>query len=94
MLESDFNYYFLKDAVNGSGTNQQDNSGNSCDLSSLDPLCNDSDELLRQLQENSFELESFFTEFTGGVDIKVKERKNIFHIHRCNLIVIIIGRKQ
>lgn len=40
----------------------------------MDPLCNDSDELLRQLQENSFELESFFTEFTGSVDIKVLRR--------------------
>lgn len=45
--------------------------GNSCDLSTLDPLCsNDSDDILRQLADNSFELDSFFTEFTG-VDIKV-----------------------
>lgn len=59
--------------MSGTGNNQASITGNSCDLSGLDPLCNDSDDILRQLADNSFELDSFFTEFTG-VDIKV----NIF----------------
>ncbi|KAJ6641995.1 Ecdysone-induced protein 74EF isoform A [Pseudolycoriella hygida] len=67
----------LPNAVNGSAPNHQENSGNSCDLSSLDPLCNDSDELLRQLQENSFELESFFSEFTSNVDIKEENNNDV-----------------
>lgn len=45
--------------------------GSSCDLSSLDPLCNDSEEILRQLVENPFDVDSFFTEFNGA-DIKVR----------------------
>lgn len=44
--------------------------GSSCDLSSLDPLCNDSEEILRQLVENPFDVDSFFTEFNGA-DVKV-----------------------
>lgn len=44
--------------------------GSSCDLSSLDPLCNDSEEILRQLVENPFDVDSFFTEFSGA-DVKV-----------------------
>jgi hypothetical protein len=43
----------------------------SCDLSALDPLCNDSDELLRQLTENTFELDNFFNEFSAA-EIKVR----------------------
>lgn len=45
--------------------------GSSCDLSSLDPLCNDSEEILRQLVENPFDVDSFFTEFNGA-DVKVR----------------------
>lgn len=42
-----------------------------CDLANLESLnCNDSDELLRQLTENTFELETFFSEFSAA-DIKV-----------------------
>lgn len=42
-----------------------------CDLTNLESLnCNDSDELLRQLTENTFELETFFSEFSTA-DIKV-----------------------
>lgn len=44
--------------------------GGSCDLNSLEPLCNDSDDLLRQLAENSFELDTFFTDFQT-TEIKV-----------------------
>jgi hypothetical protein len=43
-----------------------------CDLANLESLnVNDSDELLRQLTENTFELETFFSEFSAA-DIKVK----------------------
>lgn len=43
---------------------QSDAGGNGCDLNNLDEsLCNDSDELLRQLTENTFELEQFFQDF-------------------------------
>lgn len=48
--------------------------GSSCDLSSLDPLCNDSEEILRQLVENPFDVDSFFTEFNGA-DIKVRSHR-------------------
>lgn len=42
-----------------------------CDLANLESLnVNDSDELLRQLTENTFELETFFSEFSAA-DIKV-----------------------
>lgn len=57
--------------------NQQPNNNNqsqdivNCDLANLESLnCNDSDELLRQLTENTFELETFFSEFSAA-DIKV-----------------------
>lgn len=49
----------------------QEITGNTCDLSELDPLCNDSEEILRQLAEHPFELDSFFQEF-NGVDVKVR----------------------
>jgi hypothetical protein len=49
--------------------------GGSCDLSALDPLSNDSDELLRQLTENTFELDNFFNEFSAA-DIKVSAHIN------------------
>ncbi|CAO1369283.1 unnamed protein product [Diamesa serratosioi] len=52
---------------------QQQDMGN-CDLTNLDPLnCNDSDELLRQLTENTFELDTFFSEFTAA---EIKEENN------------------
>lgn len=55
-------------------TNQNQDLAN-CDLANLESLnCNDSDELLRQLTENTFELETFFSEFSTA-DIKV----NIFN---------------
>lgn len=49
----------------------QEMAGNTCDLSELDPLCNDSEDILRQLAEHPFELDSFFQEF-NGVDVKVR----------------------
>lgn len=57
-------------------TTQHQNNQNqelvNCDLANLESLtCNDSDELLRQLTENTFELETFFSEFSTA-DIKVK----------------------
>lgn len=62
----------LQDAtgVNVSNNQNQEIPGSSCDLSSLDPLCNDSEEILRQLVENPFDVDSFFTEFNGA-DVKV-----------------------
>jgi hypothetical protein len=54
-------------------TTQQSNNQDlvNCDLANLESLnCNDSDELLRQLTENTFELESFFSEFPTA-EIKV-----------------------
>lgn len=48
----------------------QEITNNACDLSELDPLCNDSEDILRQLAEHPFELDSFFQEF-NGVDVKV-----------------------
>lgn len=58
-------------------TSQQQNNQNqdlvNCDLANLESLsCNDSDELLRQLTENTFELETFFSEFSTA-DIKVRK---------------------
>lgn len=58
---------------------QQQNNQNqdlaNCDLANLESLnCNDSDELLRQLTENTFELETFFSEFSTA-DIKVEYQK-------------------
>ncbi|XP_055528905.1 ecdysone-induced protein 74EF-like [Wyeomyia smithii] len=59
------------------GSNQQsDTGGNGCDLNNLEEtLCNDSDELLRQLTENTFELEQFFQDFPV-TEIKVEENNN------------------
>lgn len=55
-------------------SNQQQNQDLvNCDLTNLQSLnCNDSesDELLRQLTEDTFELETFFSEFSAA-DIKV-----------------------
>lgn len=56
---------FRKIFQDANGMNQQsDAGGNGCDLNNLEEsLCNDSDELLRQLTENTFELEQFFQDF-------------------------------
>ncbi|XP_058458030.1 ecdysone-induced protein 74EF isoform X3 [Malaya genurostris] len=64
----------LQDA---NGANQHSESGgNGCDLNNLEEsLCNDSDELLRQLSENTFELEQFFQDFPV-TEIKVEENNN------------------
>lgn len=62
-----------QDAVAANGSNHQQNqeiAGSSCDLSALDSLGNDSEDILRQLSENPFELDSFFTDF-NPVDVKV-----------------------
>lgn len=60
-------------------SNQQQNQDLvNCDLTNLQSLnCNDSesDELLRQLTEDTFELETFFSEFSAA-DIKVSGRKS------------------
>lgn len=51
--------------------NNQNQDLENCDLANLESLnVNDSDELLRQLTENTFELETFFSEFSAA-DIKV-----------------------
>jgi hypothetical protein len=59
-----------------SSTHHQNNQNQdivNCDLANLESLaCNDSDELLRQLTENTFELETFFSEFSTA-DIKVSD---------------------
>lgn len=60
-------------------TTQHQNNQNqdlvNCDLSNLESLtCNDSDELLRQLTENTFELETFFSEFsTADIKVNIKD---------------------
>jgi hypothetical protein len=52
-------------------TQNQNQDLETCDLANLESLnVNDSDELLRQLTENTFELETFFSEFSAA-DIKV-----------------------
>ncbi|XP_037904220.1 ecdysone-induced protein 74EF isoform X5 [Hermetia illucens] len=68
----------LQDAVTaGASTNQnQDVAGGSCELNPLDPLCNDaSDDIFRQLTENSFELDSFLSDFTA-TEVKQEENNN------------------
>lgn len=58
-------------------TNNQNQDLENCDLANLESLnVNDSDELLRQLTENTFELETFFSEFSTA-DIKVNLSKKI-----------------
>lgn len=57
-------------------SNNQNQDLESCDLANLESLnVNDSDELLRQLTENTFELETFFSEFSTA-DIKVNSPEN------------------
>lgn len=67
----------MQQAQQAQATQQQQQQNNqnqdlaNCDLANLESLnCNDSDELLRQLTENTFELETFFSEFSTA-DIKV-----------------------
>lgn len=55
-----------------SNHHSQEPPNSTCDLSSLDPLCSDSEEILRQLAENPFDVESFFTEFNSS-DRKVSD---------------------
>lgn len=69
----------MQQAQQPQSTQQQNNNNNqnqdlaNCDLANLESLnCNDSDELLRQLTENTFELETFFSEFSTA-DIKVSK---------------------
>lgn len=71
----------MQQAQQPQSTQQQNNQNQdlvNCDLANLESLsCNDSDELLRQLTENTFELETFFSEFSTA-DIKVGENKSDF----------------
>lgn len=67
-------------------TSQQQNNQNqdlaNCDLANLESLnCNDSDELLRQLTENTFELETFFEEFSTA---DIKARAHTFVLNSAN----------
>lgn len=63
-----------------------------CDLENLESLtCNDSDELLRQLTENSFELETFFSEFSTA-DIKVNI-VNLANARSTNMEELFLGGK-
>lgn len=66
----------MQQAQQVQSTSQQQNQNqdlSNCDLANLESLsCNDSDELLRQLTENTFELETFFSEFSTA-DIKVRK---------------------
>lgn len=73
IFENDALNFIYQDATGVNVTNNQNQEmpGSSCDLSSLDPLCNDSEEILRQLVENPFDVDSFFTEFNGA-DVKVR----------------------
>ncbi|XP_062540469.1 ecdysone-induced protein 74EF-like isoform X2 [Armigeres subalbatus] len=65
----------LQDA-NGQNQPSDASSANGCDLNNLEEsLCNDSDDLLRQLTENTFELEQFFQDFPV-TEIKVEENNN------------------
>lgn len=70
--------FFQDSTINNQHSQEPFNS--TCDLSSLDPLCNDSEEILRQLAENPFDVESFFTEF-NGTEIKVS-KYSIFNIRK------------
>lgn len=86
---------FKQDAVNATGGNngQPDNAGANCDLSTLDPLCNDSDEFLRQLAENPFELDSFFTEYTA-VDVKVFVKRQLHSLSIFKLLYTYHPRRR
>lgn len=82
-------YLCSQDAVNATTGNngQAETTGGSCDLSTLDPLCNDSEEFLRQLAENPFELDSFFTEYTA-VDVKVTKIGPASALRHANMFAI------
>lgn len=79
--ETDTLNFIHQDATGVNVTNNQNQEipGSSCDLSSLDPLCNDSEEILRQLVENPFDVDSFFTEFNGA-DVKVSQNGILFYL--------------
>ena len=74
-------FHYIQDmAGNNVNQQQQQQDMGNCDLTNLDPLnCNDSDELLRQLTENTFELDTFFSEFTAA-EIKVSFSINFHQI--------------
>ncbi|CAH1713380.1 unnamed protein product [Chironomus riparius] len=58
-------------------TQNQNQDLETCDLANLESLnVNDSDELLRQLTENTFELETFFSEFSAA-DIKEENNNDV-----------------
>ncbi|KAG5678079.1 hypothetical protein PVAND_007781 [Polypedilum vanderplanki] len=58
-------------------TSNQNQDLENCDLANLESLnVNDSDELLRQLTENTFELETFFSEFSTA-DIKEENNNDV-----------------
>lgn len=71
-------------SANSANQNQDMNGG--CDLATLEQL-NDSDDLLRQLTENTFELDSFFTEFSAA-EIKVSPRCRQFENHFMYILCI------
>lgn len=81
---------YAQDAVAATGSNQQSQeiAGNSVDLSVLDPLSNETEDIMRQLVENPFELDSFFTDF-NGVDVKVS-----FYLVRLKIIRINFEKKN
>lgn len=61
----------MQQAQSTTSTQQQNQDLVNCDLGNLESLnCNDSEELLRQLTENPFELDTFFSELSAA-DIKV-----------------------
>lgn len=77
---------------NQSNNNQNQDLEN-CDLANLESLnVNDSDELLRQLTENTFELETFFSEFST-TDIKVKRIKIKIKVKNLKFINFLFRRK-
>lgn len=68
-----------QEPTQSSQQNNQNQDLANCDLTNLQSLnCNESesDELLRQLTEDSFELETFFSEFSAA-DIKVVRQTEI-----------------
>ncbi|XP_055845629.1 ecdysone-induced protein 74EF-like isoform X2 [Episyrphus balteatus] len=68
----------LQDASTGNGNSNQNTDLNdgSCELNSLDPLCNDSsEELFRQLSESNFEIESLLSDL-ATVEVKQEENNN------------------
>lgn len=77
-------------SANSANQNQDMNGG--CDLATLEQL-NDSDDLLRQLTENTFELDSFFTEFSAA-EIKVSTRCRQVEYNFINILCISFCRRR